>query len=501
MPLTFSSRFKQTWPRIFFALAVIYLTLFLLRPLDLTTVDLGRHIANGRELLAGHTQVLFSNHYSYTMPRQRFVNHHWLFGVLVFLLEQTVGFVGIHLANITLMLLILGLLYRLLKQQGSPTVALLLLPIATAFFSTRTEIRPENIGLLFVVMVLGQIYQVIRSDQLNTQQLLLLWLIQLVWVNTHVSFIFSFFLIGLLWSCSKLLRNPHLNSKTQRSLFVLLLGAIIISLINPNTWRGLLEPFTILIDYGYSIVENQTLLFLFRVIKDPILIIYGIYLLIFSIFFVISWRKIDWFEIGLAITGLVLGYLALRHLLIMIVFTLPVLAKMVTQTTADYQQANQIQLAPKAKLIFLLQVYLWTGVFLLTGVMGRAVNFSNRRLGLEPNQLQAVEFIKQNNLPQPIFNNYDLGSYLIYHLYPDFTVFTDNRPEAYSKSFFQDVYIPMQQDKEVWQQAAKENQFNTVIFGIQDITPWGRQFVVMIDQDPEWERVYTDEVVAIWTKN
>jgi hypothetical protein len=55
------------------------------------------------------------------------------------------------------------------------------------------------------------------------------------------------------------------------------------------------------------------------------------------------------------------------------------------------------------------------------------------------------------NLKGPIFNNFDIGSYLIFRLYNKSLpagrqVFVDGRPEAYPASFFQITYILMQQD-------------------------------------------------------
>jgi len=58
-------------------------------------------------------------------------------------------------------------------------------------------------------------------------------------------------------------------------------------------------------------------------------------------------------------------------------------------------------------------------------------------------------FFKENNLQGPIFNNYDIGGYLIFNLFPQEKVFVDNRPETYSSEFFQEDYIPMQEDYDI----------------------------------------------------
>ena len=98
-----------------------------------------------------------------------------------------------------------------------------------------------------------------------------------------------------------------------------------------------------------------------------------------------------------------------------------------------------------------------------------------------------------------IFNNYDLGSYIIYH-HPDLKVFTDNRPEAYGKNFFQKTYIPMQKDPKIWQEQQEAHQFQTIIFGIRDLTPAAHQFLQFISNNSDWKLLFQDDFVKVWTR-
>src|SRR3990167_1948387 len=54
--------------------------------------DLARHIKNGEMILRGNFDVLYKNVYSYTEPDQPFTNHHWLSGVIFYLLFELIGF-------------------------------------------------------------------------------------------------------------------------------------------------------------------------------------------------------------------------------------------------------------------------------------------------------------------------------------------------------------------------------------------------------------------------
>jgi len=120
--------------------------------------------------------------------------------------------------------------------------------------------------------------------------------------------------------------------------------------------------------------------------------------------------------------------------------------------------------------------------------------------GLMEGNNQSAQFIRDNNLEGLIFNNYDIGGYLIYHFYPQEKVFTDNRPEAYPISHFQEIYIPAQQDNSAWQNLDNQYNFNMIFFSPRDYTPWSQQFLVSRVQDDNWATVYFDSYAIIFLK-
>jgi len=141
--------------------------------------------------------------------------------------------------------------------------------------------------------------------------------------------------------------------------------------------------------------------------------------------------------------------------------------------------------------LILLIVFL--GIFL-------AVNFQSQQnfihspfgWGIADDSQASAQFFKNNKLSGPIFNNYDIGSALIFWLYPSEKVFVDNRPEAYGAAFFSQIYKPIQSDPAIWKQLSAHYGFNTIYFGYSDGTPWAQQFVKYILTDPDWSLVYFD---------
>jgi len=106
----------------------------------------------------------------------------------------------------------------------------------------------------------------------------------------------------------------------------------------------------------------------------------------------------------------------------------------------------------------------------------------------------------EHKITGPVFNSYDIGGYLIHYLYPQEKVFVDNRPEAYPTSFFQNTYIPMQEDDAVWKAQDEKIGFNSIFFSYRDFTPWAQQFLIARVKDPLWAPVYIDPYAIIFLK-
>lgn len=102
---------------------LLWFGVLLSQKIDLTTADLGRHIANGRIILHGDWQqkraVLTTNFYSYTLPQQPFINHHWLSGVLFYLIYQALGFGGLSAFYVILGMATLWLFWDAARRDSN----------------------------------------------------------------------------------------------------------------------------------------------------------------------------------------------------------------------------------------------------------------------------------------------------------------------------------------------------------------------------------------------
>ena len=149
---------------------------------------------------------------------------------------------------------------------------------------------------------------------------------------------------------------------------------------------------------------------------------------------------------------------------------------------------SALLLAACAFLLFAPHVRYWTGQLPLAG------------FGTRPWTFQAMTFLRQQDLRGPVFNNYDIGGYLIYALYPKERVFVDNRPEAYPSSFFSEVLQPIQQSEEAWTRAMKAYGFNTIVYNVRERSGWTVDFLNRRLKDKEWALVFRDPDKLIFAR-
>lgn len=486
------------------ALVATAFAMSVMKPIILTASDMGRHLMNGKIFL-DHGQIATTNLYSYTFPDFPFLNHHWGTGVIFELVRRFRGFVGVSIFGLGLIFLTVVLHLRIAWKHGSLWLALAGAVAVLPIFASRAEIRPEHFSYLFMGVFLWILIGV-RGRTIKPWALAALPVLMLTWVNLHIYFflgigwIGAFFLDALLsaWRDPSN-RDEHLRH--ARNIFVALVASCAVTPLNPNGWRGAVYPLFIFQNYAYAVAENQTVFSIERNGAYPP----GVYIRIAWAVLFISWiwrlwrdrveqRMPDWALLILSIFVSFISYKAIRNFTIFSYITM--IAISFTWSDLDLRPrlgrwaAAVRTAAPVAVLVLMITVHpaYWLVVYRTFG------------LGIAPNIQASVNFFKEYKLHGPIFNNYDIGGYLTYGLYPQERVFVDNRPEAYPGEFFTQILLPMQLKEEEWQRFDAQYGFNVIIFYRHDATRWGQAFMARRLQDPAWAPIFVDGYVLMFVR-
>lgn len=501
------------WPKFLRAslilLVFLLLASFLLHNATAINQDLGRHLKTG-QLIWQAKHVPNTNLFSYSEPDHLFLDHHWLSQVIFYGIYNFSGFNGLIIFTAFIILLSFGLVFSLAYKKKYFVLSILFSMVSIGLLAERTEIRPEIFGLLGISLFL---FILERSKEKIRPSLFVLPLIQLFWVNLHISFcfglaIFLFFFLDRFWARRKQLFK---GKKPDGYLLRLLIIGIFLGLaclINPSGWRGALYPLAIFGNFGYSIAENQSPFYLDGIMHDPSIFVFKLALGAVLLGFLLNFRRLNLFYFLNCLLFFGLSWMAIRNFCNLGLVILPVLTLNFSQARENidwlsYWEGAKIRPFLRLLTIAAIFVILIEGIYLVVSNQLYLKRGKDSRFGLGVPQgaAAAVDFLKTSGISGRGFNNFDIGGYLIWRLYPDKKVFVDGRPEAYSEDFFQKIYIPMQKDHGVWKATAEEYKFNYVFFAHTEGTPWGREFLYQISHDNDWSQIYLDSTVAIWIKN
>ena len=439
--------------------------------------DLGRHLKLG-EIIWQTKSVPTTNLFSYTNPDFPFINTHWLFEILVY----AVGLQPLLLIKIIIFLFSVWLILKIVPKENT----VLLLPIGFIFLHVlreRTELRPEIFSFLFTASTYYILEKYLKKP---TKLIYLLPIIQLLWINTHI-----YFFVGLVLQAIFL--RSHIGCGKLKILCLVFILSVLFSLLNPNGLAGFLYPFNVTKNYGYTIVENQTIFLLESIsFANPNFLFAKLSIGIASLFALLALikRKFEIKNILLVTFGIVLSLMNVRSLPYLAFLTLP--ATLQNPGVVRKRTIFTISIVITATLL-LIESYLY-----LNGDYYKYKDSNDQpTLKLISSSKGAMDFVLKNNLPQPIFNNFDIGSYIIYRGYPKYQVFVDGRPEAYPKEFFTQTYIPSQSDYFKFKDLDKQYKFKSIIFSHTDQTPWGKSFLSSVLKDKEWKTVYIDDFMIV----
>jgi hypothetical protein len=498
-----------------FVLLLFWLGFLLAEKINLTTADLGRHIKNGEWVvnsgfnLHEKNSPLFENFYSYTNQNFPVVNHHWGAGVIFYWIYNLAGFSGLSIFYILLSAVSFGIFFVIAKRESNFTVAAILSILLIPLIAERREVRPEIFSCFFAALFLWALWSW-RKKELANSRLYALPLLMILWVNSHVYFFLGLFLIGTFWLVeilqlifSKLSDEEFLEKvRGVKSLAVVFLLSVFTALLNPFGWKGLIYPFQIFRNYGYTIVENKSVWFVenYGIVNPNFTLIKAVLILMilsFILIAIINRKKIFVPYLIFAIFFGVMGWLAIRNFTLLGFFALPILALNFENIFTPNQKDN---LPAKENGLVVAFIAIIT-VAIFANYQFISLHSGDRGIGLSPGNEAAAEFLKNEKISGPIFNNYDIGGYLIWNLPKNEKVFVDNRPEAYPDSFFSEVYKPMQENSQIFEKIEQQYNFNAIVFSRNDITPWGMNFLKKIKENKNWVLVYSDNYVIIYLKD
>lgn len=480
----------------------IFVFIEFFHPISSAAVDLGYYLKIGEVIFATKT-VPAINLFSYTYPNSPFINPNWLSEVIFYLISTISGFTDLMVIStiIFVIAVMIPVVYVLKYKKGNSITSLYIsFLLLVEILVVRLNVKPEIFSLLFTSLFVAILYAYKRN---HTKWIYLLPLLELVWVNMHVFFIVGIFLVFIFvldslffWKFSKEPANNEVLLNSVKTLLIIFFFTILASFFNPFGINGALYPITIQQILNTNLAENQSVFTLQSIGFAPFsILLFEISAVFLFISLFINRKKAslaDWFiAIGFFI-------LAETHSRGLGLYVCAVFIPLYLNVEMIFEKVQRTMSISSKKILYTL---LWICIiFLYIFELNYVVHTYGFGAGKMSKYENGVNFFLKEHLHGPIFNNFSVGSYLEYRLYPQEKVFIDTRPEAYPQSFSQNGYFSIQADPKIFQKEDSIYHFNVIVYDYIEDSPVTNTFTKNIMQDKNWQLIYLDDTIMILVK-
>lgn len=464
------------------------------------------HLKYGEIYLHNLTWKLDHSQFSWTPSQADWPYVTWVANILIYLFYQIGSGHGLLLLQGGILLGLFFLMLKAIHVAGDtlePFYLLLILMLVTTISIVDIFIKPDLFSTLFFAAAMF-IYVYVKASGKNI--FYLYPPLFLLWVNVHGGFVNGLLLVGLLLAGESVnmvfFRKTSLGKKLYATLLLSFAASCVVTVINPYGYKYHLHLYENL--FSKEAYESMARpLLAYRPLWGSIFamdaykftnsawlsIIFGI---LFSLLFIVAIVKKRICEFSLLLAnGLFFWFgmemaRAIKYFPVVAFFSIVYLLK-ITELQEIKKRA--------AVLTIIAFIALSGRVAYQTFVYASDLPSWNYARLLNDTPQDVVKFIKDNKLPGPIFNDYLIGGYFLWGLYPDYKVFIDPRQGPYSKQVwgdFQRLANSLPLTKEKFKELTDKYPFRIAVihYGYFPILEW---FL----SSPDWKLIYFDRVAAV----
>ena len=412
---------------LFFAITLI----FAFRPIR--SFDPWWHLASGRWIFLHH-QIPYTDPFSHTCHHCKWIDLCWLFQVLAYLSYKAGGLVGYWILKAGLVVLTMVVFSLvMLRRSRNIYMAVLLSLLGLVIVQMRFMARPHMLGFLCLLLFVEE--AISWTETGRPFSLVVAGALYLLWLNSHGSFLVAFAVAGALFlgdatghlglSMKELVRERWL----RRHLALLAL-LVVASLVTPYGAEMVVFALTSHLGKGAdatrNIAEWHPMRFkeIFSLIPGTANSVRGILFLLSTACVLFSFKRMRRESVVLGVLLILSLALSLRHSRFVAISALLLLPWVVVMLS---RMEKRIQLVVGFILVFYLAPLAWKA-FELPRIRE---DYGKPVASFYPWDI--TSFINKHGIKGNLLNEYGMGGFLIWSLYPNCRVYIDGRtPTVYS---------------------------------------------------------------------
>ena len=486
---------------------VFLLLIFTLAARQIVDPDFWWHLKTGQQLVQSW-KIPHSDIFSSVFAGKEWITHEWLSEIFIYSVYRVIGYGGLIVTFALIITAGFAIAYqRCAKQVGHPYVSGAALLLGALAAAPTWGVRPQVFSFLFASIFLSLLYDFQSPDQFQSahQKRSIWWLVPLMvlWVNMHAGFAVGIVLILLVIVGMTLdavvTRGDSLSKLWQcvRSLCLVLLACVAAVLLNPSGARMYSYPFETLTSHAMMKYIDE-----WRSPDFHELMFQPLALLILAVFsaLALSRKRIRLSQLLLLAAT---GWAALRsgrNVPFFVLIAMPLLAehawdRLTSQRWGQWLSApEKREVGADATLKIALNVLLLVAAPLTLAVWRVQHSVTNQpAVEARAFPAAAVEFMRAQRPPGPIYNEYGWGGYLIWKRYPDYRVYIDGRADVYGDAFIEE-FLATYAGETNWQESLNKHGVRTVL-----IKP-DAALASLLRQERGWQKVFEDSQTVIFVR-
>ena len=459
------------------------------------------HLRSGQYIIENLT-IPTTDPFSHSKIGTLWIDHSWLAQIFWYILYAVGGWTILALTVAGLAAFAFWLVWK--QIEGNIFIAAFAMIVGAVVSSVGWIARPQMLSFVLTAVVAYLLY---RFKWRGARLWPWLPLIMLLWANVHGGFAIGFMLM-LAYLVGEVANNitAHKNNpvviwpRLKHLLMVIVISAAVVAL-NPYTWRMWFYPFqTVGIGALRDFIQEWQSPDFHLVYTQPFILM----LVLMIIALARAGCRADWTDLTLVALWAGWALFAGRNIAIFGLVTTPILARYADLAwTRQWQVwgyeriplSTDTHLSYRSRFISRLN-WVLLGLIVIAALIKIVIPLNpqtNLKVEQETLPYQAVEFIKNNHPPGPMFNSYNWGGYLIFKLWPEYPVYIDGRTDLYDDAFIR-RYIDVMVANDGWQQTLAEDGINLVF------VETNSTLAKFLRQNPAWIEIYHDETAVIFNR-
>lgn len=484
---------------------LIFVAVFVSRWAKFVEPDFFMHLRVGQWIVENRS-VPRTDVFSHVAQGLPWTDHEWLFQVLLYFLHRLGGWELLAVVRCSL----LGLSYlftwrtcRLLGLGRTMSMAMTLLAASMAMGSV--EFRPQVITYVLFPLYFEIMLRYLRGEAAPV------WLLPVLivpWANMHGAFVAVFVLAGIMLGAEFLKHLAHrmghplpgdlVSLERLGKLTGVMLVAFAATAINPYGTEMWLFPFKVVQHpiFFQMIFEWMPPEFPFF---TPFWVVLGLYIALA----IPAWHFTDFRNTLLLVLWSYFSLSARRNIVLFGYVAAPIFGQFLLQAwegllaryASGWRNLWFVQRFPVGAIALYCAYTVW--IVGETLVQQTVHEFG---VGIHSDvPAPTADFILRERPAGNMFNEYNVGGYLIYRLFPHYKVYQDGRVDVYGPKLFY-TYKVIESGHSLWRRAEKAQDLNLFVLTYGGVKHRGN-LASQLDDDPQWSLVHFDDACIVYVRN